>query len=442
MGKQPAVTDLIRTSDEMHLDFARDDLGHPELPDLPTQLYEELYHRCHQANPPLVCRSYRHPMALRRDGGRLAARHINPNHEQLNHGESPEHEACKERILQMAGRRGLIAYEESSRGADGHTHSGRISDVVLQGVKTIGFEAAYTDTALAVTRKFNRGRRDGITVYFGGPRERIASRNFIDRAPYGTYNDIPALEIQRGRPMPIISGLRRLRRWRCASEPAACPHFGTPTLCTRTWHSGYLDPEGQIDQDDVVYNLAAGTWKPIHLPTRHGSTWQIVPASSVEIYLDDGGKVVESAPVSKRSKSKPGTAAITANPDCTYAVTTTTPPPPEPYTTPLFTREDLRHCAYIDCRTREGVRLYACGPRCPNHTPAAMAGEIEPDELLAFHRVATLLIDDSRQTDGLSLTAPNAFPHPPGQGGPCVRCATRHHRYGPGGQPLCPRCRP
>ena len=304
VGSQPAVTDLIRTSDELYLDFARDDLGHPELPDLPAQLYEELHHHCHQANPPLVCRTYRHPMYLRRDAGRLAARHINPAHEQLNHGKSPEHEACKERILQMAGQRGLIAHEESSRGADGHTHPGRISDVVLHGAKTIGFEAAYTDSALAVTRKFNRGARDGVTVYFGGPRERTASRNFIDRVPYGTYNDIPALEIRRGRPMPIISGLRRLRRWRCASEPTACPHFGKPTLCTRTWHSAYLDPEGQIDQDDVLYNLATGTWVPIHLPAKQGSTWQIVPANSVEIFLDDGGTLLDTTPTTPGKKTK------------------------------------------------------------------------------------------------------------------------------------------
>lgn len=25
--------------------------------------------------------------------------------------------------------------------------------------------------------------------------------------------------------------------------------------------------------------------------------------------------------------------------------------------------------------------------------------------------------------------------------GPCARCGTRHHRYGEGGQPLCPACR-
>lgn len=438
MGYQPAVTDLIRTSDELYLDFARDDLGHPDQPDLASQLYEELHHRCHQANPPLVCRTYRHPMYLRRDGGQLAARHINQAHEQLNHGKSPEHEACKERILQMADQRGLEAHEESSRGADERTHSGRISDVVLHGETTIGFEAAYTDSTLAVTRKFNRGARDGITVYFGGPRERTASSNFIDRVPYGTYNDIPALEIRRGRPMPIISGLRRLRRWRCASEPTSCPHFGKLALCTQTWHSDYLDPEGQVDQDDVVYYLATGTWVPVRLPTKQGSTWQIVPAESVEIFLDDGGTLLDTKPSVPTKKPKSTTAAIAANPDCTYAITVVSPGStiaPARYRTPIVTAEDLRRCAYTECRAVDGIRLYACGPRCPRHTPAALAGELEPDQLLA-NRSAQVL-------DGWTTPpGPNSFPYPPGQGGPCARCTTRHHRYGSGGEPLCPRCRP
>ena len=29
-----------------------------------------------------------------------------------------------------------------------------------------------------------------------------------------------------------------------------------------------------------------------------------------------------------------------------------------------------------------------------------------------------------------------------GPQGPCARCGTPHHRYGVGGQPLCPACRP
>ena len=31
------------------------------------------------------------------------------------------------------------------------------------------------------------------------------------------------------------------------------------------------------------------------------------------------------------------------------------------------------------CGATAGVRLYAAGPRCPTHTPAALAGQPEPD---------------------------------------------------------------
>jgi hypothetical protein len=405
MTYQSVITDLIRTGDELHVDIAREDLGHPELPGLETELVESLSRHGSQSGSSFVCGTHRHPMRLLMDGGQLAARHVNPIHEQINHGTVPEHEACQDRILRMARTRGLDTVEQSDRAADDRGHSARISDVMVRGERTVGFEAVYSGSAPAVKRKFDRGTRDGVTVYFGGPRERSASKSFVDRVPYGTYNDIPVLEIRRGRPMPIISGLRRLRQWRCASDPASCPHFGKPTCCTRTWHSDYGEPEGQVDQDDVVYDLAVGTRVPVKLPAPGGSTWQIVPAKSVEIFLADGGTLLDTAP-------------------CV---------PAKQYVVPFLTRQDLTYCAYAQYRARDGVRLYACGPRCPIHTPAAMAGEPEPDELLARHRSA---LPPPVQPD------PNGFPYPPGLGGPCVRCATRHHRYGPGGQPLCPRCRP
>jgi len=31
------------------------------------------------------------------------------------------------------------------------------------------------------------------------------------------------------------------------------------------------------------------------------------------------------------------------------------------------------------CGAQAGVRLYACGYRCPAHTPSALAGQPEPD---------------------------------------------------------------
>jgi hypothetical protein len=39
-------------------------------------------------------------------------------------------------------------------------------------------------------------------------------------------------------------------------------------------------------------------------------------------------------------------------------------------------------CTWSKCRETEGVRLYGCGTRCPKHTPSALRGQLEPDELL------------------------------------------------------------
>lgn len=47
---------------------------------------------------------------------------------------------------------------------------------------------------------------------------------------------------------------------------------------------------------------------------------------------------------------------------------------------------DTPACNWSSCGTAEGLRLYACGHRCPSHTPAALAGKPEPDELLRIGR--------------------------------------------------------
>lgn len=43
----------------------------------------------------------------------------------------------------------------------------------------------------------------------------------------------------------------------------------------------------------------------------------------------------------------------------------------------------MRKCV---CGTTETIRLFPCGWRCPLHTPAALAGEPEPDALAARRR--------------------------------------------------------
>jgi hypothetical protein len=42
-------------------------------------------------------------------------------------------------------------------------------------------------------------------------------------------------------------------------------------------------------------------------------------------------------------------------------------------------------CNWSDCE-RTDTRPYACGPRDPQHTPSALAGVPEPDQLLEIGR--------------------------------------------------------
>jgi len=320
VSNQRAVTHLIRTADGLGLDFAREDLGHPEMPSLTAHLEAEVYQHCTGTAPLLVCRTFGHAMYLKRHGGHLAPRHVSAPLDQIDHGESDEHKACKDRAVRMADERGLEAFTESSLTAAGVPARGRRNDVLIRGDVTVGYEAQYSDiTPAVVTRRLNLGLRDGVSVYFGAPRESRAARSIVDRAPAGTYNYIPALEISRGSPMPIVSGVRGLRRWRCSEEPHLCPLFGTGRLCKASWHSDYGEPLGRIEQDDLLYGLATSEFVPVCLPFKSGNSWQIVPSKTVQDFLSDGGVFVELPQPQRGAGRRAGSdAAIEENPQCRF----------------------------------------------------------------------------------------------------------------------------
>lgn len=88
---------------------------------------------------------------------------------------------------------------------------------------------------------------------------------------------------------------------------------------------------------------------------------------------------------------------------------------------------DAHRCG---CGATTGVRLFICGWRCPEHTPAALAGHPELD---AHHTP----IRPTR-------SAPPNDDHrtwPANETGRCARCRRLCHRYGQGGGPLCAGCR-
>lgn len=83
------------------------------------------------------------------------------------------------------------------------------------------------------------------------------------------------------------------------------------------------------------------------------------------------------------------------------------------------------------CGTTTGVRLYISGYRCPEHTPAALAGRPEPDAPLK-----------PVKPERTRSPQPAAVPSwPAGETGPCARCRSLCHRYGDHGNPLCGDCR-
>ena len=81
-------------------------------------------------------------------------------------------------------------------------------------------------------------------------------------------------------------------------------------------------------------------------------------------------------------------------------------------------------CALTRCRATDGVRWYLPGPRCPEHTPSAMAGVPEPDELLARHRAALARL-------GEHPNPPKAYAPPEPRSGPQSPVADAEARSGP-----------
>jgi hypothetical protein len=51
-------------------------------------------------------------------------------------------------------------------------------------------------------------------------------------------------------------------------------------------------------------------------------------------------------------------------------------------TTPIGPCGHFLGAQHRHCGSREGVRPYLVGPRCPAHTPAALAGHAEPGSRL------------------------------------------------------------
>ncbi|MEU4655023.1 hypothetical protein AB0G32_13985 [Streptomyces sp. NPDC023723] len=259
------------------LDLTRDDLDHPELPDLWETVYktDRFYGRL---GVPVgerdlqcggVCRDVgvEAPMHLRMRGGRREAVHERREDEERHTAPmSDEHKAYQERILRAAQEGGFNGDSEV------RTRVGRSwiqTDTLVEGAdgRRIGWEvqlSAIDPSGLrGVRARAAKAAKNGITPAWHTDRAAYAQRNDT----HWTRSDhLPAHVIARNGDLRIVSGFRVLDFWHCDIHALyPCPHG------VRRCGKAHATPKPRdVLFDDMVRRTAAGAIVPIQF--RAGTT--------------------------------------------------------------------------------------------------------------------------------------------------------------------------
>ncbi|MGW7385485.1 hypothetical protein [Streptomyces sp. NPDC054794] len=256
------------------IDLNRDDLDHPEFPDLWETIYRiDRYHG--RLRTPVherelqcggVCREQGVEawMHLRvRNGGREAvhersedeARHVVPM--------SDEHKAYQERILRAAEEGGFHGDSEV------RTRAGRSwiqTDTLVEGSdgRRIGWEVQLStigsDGLCGVRARAAKAEKNGITPAWHTDRSDYAQRHDTH---WTRSDNLPAYVIAQSGDLRVVSGFRKLDFWRCdvhAVHP--CPDG------VRRCGKAHATPVPKdVLFDDLVRRTAAGTIVPIQFRT-------------------------------------------------------------------------------------------------------------------------------------------------------------------------------
>ncbi|MER6342340.1 hypothetical protein ABT258_36370 [Streptomyces tendae] len=259
------------------LDLTRDDLDHPELPDLWDTVYktDRFYGRL---GVPVserdlqcggVCRDLgvEAPMHLRMRGGRREAVHERREDEERHIAPmSDEHKAYQERILRAAEEGGFTGDSEV------RTRIGRSwiqTDTLVEGAdgRRIGWEVQLStidESGLrGVRSRAAKAAKNGITPAWHTDRLAYAQRNDT----HWTRSDhLPAFVIARTGDLRIVSGFRVLDFWHCDIHALyPCPYG------VRRCGKAHATPKPRdVLFDDMVRQTAAGTIVPIQF--RAGKT--------------------------------------------------------------------------------------------------------------------------------------------------------------------------
>jgi hypothetical protein len=259
------------------LDLTRDDLDHPELPDLWDTVYktDRFYGRL---GVPVserdlqcggVCRDMgvEAPMHLRMRGGRREAVHERREDEERHSVPmSDEHKAYQERILRAALEGGF------GGGNEVRTRVGRTwiqTDTLVEGAdgRRIGWEVQLSTIdgsgLRGVRARAGKAAKNGITPAWHTDRAAYAQRNDT----HWTRSDrLPAHLIARNGDLRIVSGFRALDFWHCDTSAL----YPCPDGVRRCGKAHATAKPRDVFFDDMVRQTAAGTIVPIQF--RAGKT--------------------------------------------------------------------------------------------------------------------------------------------------------------------------
>ncbi|MEU0082011.1 hypothetical protein ABZY58_29265 [Micromonospora tulbaghiae] len=263
----------------IELDLTRDDLGHPNRPDLWDRIYRQPYRdgvlqclTCREASPD--CPEW---MFLRVRNGRREAVHHTTGLREHGAPESDAHKALKERIATAATTAGFEAIVE-----DSPRHRKRRTDVVVHGAVTLGCEAQLSyATAASVRKRTLIAVADGITPLWTTTDRKA---QLIDQAPWARIDQMPWHQYTTD-PLPVRGGVRSLVREQCHRLGTVCPDKKAGRRCSG-WH-GRWDVR-QIPFDDLIARGAAGELVPY--ADRRGKRvahWFWVPAADVVEVTDE-----------------------------------------------------------------------------------------------------------------------------------------------------------
>ncbi|GAA2484996.1 hypothetical protein GCM10010406_21560 [Streptomyces thermolineatus] len=286
-------------------------------------------------------------------GRRIAAHQSKEAEQRHQSNESDEHKAYKERTVRAAEEGGFRARAETPS-SDGKVRS----DVLVYGAglpTAFEIQRSYISDQ-TISRRTREAADHGLAAAWHTDRHDLAERNEV---AWTRTDNLPVEAIRTDAHLKIRGGVRVLDWERCDERrPTPCPDKGRGR-CGR-WHPKSRTLE--VLYDDFVRGVASGEYAQVAYKEKRQTFRLWLPAADRDRYEDSIGR---SASVTARAPRPRASAAADGDPTCRARARIEAVPPS------VVVRNVPGRCNAGVEMCGEPARLYPCGWRCDEHSPAA-----------------------------------------------------------------------